>query len=219
MATAIHNTRNNTKAVLNVCFSYTARAEIVTAAQTLSAGVQEGLIHVEYISTVPSPPFVLLDEPGNCTVCRDIDGNLLEECMYTSGCPPLDILIRTSGEKRLSDFLLWQSAHSCFSFVDVLWPEFSAWDLYRTILFYQQNHAHIQERREAYERAKRQSQKELDLYELQKAGGGIASLRGALEKVEAERVQRTQHFLGVARQRQSDLIASLSTQEEEADRQ
>ena len=39
---------------------------------------------------------------------RDINGDLLEECMYTSGCPPLYILIRTSGEKRLSDFLLWQ---------------------------------------------------------------------------------------------------------------
>ncbi|ELR18859.1 dehydrodolichyl diphosphate synthase [Acanthamoeba castellanii str. Neff] len=180
MATAIHNTRNNSKYL-----------EMVTAAQTLSAGVQEGLINVE-----------------------DINGDLLEECMYTSGCPPLDILIRTSGEKRLSDFLLWQSAHCCLSFVDVLWPEFSAWDLYRTILFYQQNHAHIKERREAYERTKRQSQKELDLHELQKGSGGIASLHGALEKVEAERVQRTQHFLGVARQRQSDLIAGLCTQEE-----
>ena len=72
-----------------------------------------------------------------------------------------------------------------------------------------------QERREAYERTKRQSQKELDLHELQKGGGGgVASLHGALEKVEAERVQRTQHFLGVARQRQIDLIASLCTQEE-----
>lgn len=39
-----------------------------------------------------------------------------------------------------------QSAHCCLSFVDVLWPEFSAWDLYRTILFYQQNHAHIKVR-------------------------------------------------------------------------
>ncbi len=80
MATAIHNTRNNTKyvrprwillalgfgrlmnrvacrAVLNVCFSYTARAEMVTAAQTLSAGVQEGLINVEYISAIPSTGF------------------------------------------------------------------------------------------------------------------------------------------------------------------
>ena len=71
-----------------------------------------------------------------------------------------------------------------------------------------------QERREAYERTKRQSQKEHDLHELQKGGGGVASLHGALEKVEAERVQRTQHFLGVARQRQIDLIASLCTQEE-----
>ena len=80
MATAIHNTRNNTKyvgprrillalgfgrlmsrvvcrAVLNVCFSYTARAEMVTAAQTLSAGVQEGLINIECISANPSPRF------------------------------------------------------------------------------------------------------------------------------------------------------------------
>jgi len=100
--------------------------------------------------------------------CRDITEELLDDCLYTSGCPPLDVLIRTSGEKRLSDFLLWQvrvqtpttatsvpppntnifgtfnqSSFSCFSFVDVLWPEFSAWDLYQAILFYQQNHPHI----------------------------------------------------------------------------
>lgn len=90
-----------------MCFSYIARAEMVTAAQTLSAGVQEGLINVEYFSAIPSPRFFLLDD-ADMTVRRDINGDLLEECMYTSGCPPLDILIRTSGEKRLSDFLLWQ---------------------------------------------------------------------------------------------------------------
>lgn len=67
----------------------------------------------------------------------------MEKCLYTSQSPHPDLLIRTSGEVRLSDFLLWQTSYSCLSFVDVLWPEFSIWHLYGAILHYQRNYPSI----------------------------------------------------------------------------
>lgn len=168
MAKAICNTQHNKKAVLNVCFSYTSRAEIVNAAKTLTTGVYEGHIGPE-----------------------DITEELLDDCLYTSGCPPLDVLIRTSGEKRLSDFLLWQSSFSCFSFVDVLWPEFSAWDLYQAILFYQQNHPHIVKRRAEYARTKKQAQHQSD----------------AEQNTRSQ--QRRRGLLTIVAQRQSDFLETL----------
>ena len=53
------------------------------------------------------------------------------------GCPPVDILIRTSGESRLSDFLLWQLSHAQLQFTDVLWPAFSFWDLLKALVQWQ----------------------------------------------------------------------------------
>lgn len=67
----------------------------------------------------------------------------MEKCLYTSQSPHPDLLIRTSGEVRLSDFLLWQTSYSCLSFVDVLWPEFSIWHLYGAVLHYQRNYPSI----------------------------------------------------------------------------
>ena len=72
----------------------------------------------------------------------DIDEDLLEKCLYSKGSRDPDVLIRTSGEVRLSDFLLWQSSFSLLSFTKVLWPEFNVWDLYAAVLYYQQ-HFHI----------------------------------------------------------------------------
>ena len=73
----------------------------------------------------------------------DVTEDLLEQCLYTGESPPPDLLIRTSGEVRLSDFLLWQSSYSCLSFQDVLWPEFSVWNLFSSILQYQNNYSAI----------------------------------------------------------------------------
>ncbi len=56
---------------------------------------------------------------------------------FMQGCPPVDILIRTSGESRLSDFLLWQSGTAQLQFTDVLWPEFSFWDLLKALVLWQ----------------------------------------------------------------------------------
>lgn len=69
----------------------------------------------------------------------DIDEKLIEKCLYTGDSTPPDLLIRTSGEVRLSDFLLWQTSYSTIYFTPVLWPEFSLWDLCKAILHYQKN--------------------------------------------------------------------------------
>ena len=61
----------------------------------------------------------------------------LEAMLYTAPSPPVDLMIRTSGEKRLSDFLLWQSENAIIHFTSVLWPEFSLWHLLAAIFYYQ----------------------------------------------------------------------------------
>jgi len=78
-------TRNNHNAVLNVCCPYTSREEITSSLRQIVTEVENGQLDVE-----------------------DIDEGTIEERLYTKGCPRPDLLIRTSGVRRLSDFLLWQ---------------------------------------------------------------------------------------------------------------
>ena len=101
---------------LNLAVAYGGRAEIVDAAKKIAERVEEGEL-----------------EPG------EIDEGLFEKHLYTSHLPQPDpdLIIRTSGEARLSGFLLWQSAYSELFFLDVYWPEFRDIDLYRAIRSYQ----------------------------------------------------------------------------------
>ncbi|KAK3576990.1 hypothetical protein CHS0354_005998 [Potamilus streckersoni] len=121
VADAVNLSKHNTRAVLNVCFAYTSRDEISTAIRELAEGVQMGMLKES-----------------------DISEELLEKCLYTNKSADPDLLIRTSGEVRLSDFLLWQSSFSVLAFVKVLWPEFSIWHFYAAILHYQKNYDAIQ---------------------------------------------------------------------------
>ncbi|KAL3881697.1 hypothetical protein ACJMK2_028101 [Sinanodonta woodiana] len=121
VADAVNLSKHNTRAVLNVCFAYTSRHEISIAIRELAEGVQVGLLKES-----------------------DISEELLEKCLYTNKSADPDLLIRTSGEVRLSDFLLWQSSFSVLAFVKVLWPEFSIWHFYASILHYQKNHDAVQ---------------------------------------------------------------------------
>ena len=95
----------NTRLYLTIAISYGGRSEITEAARTLALKVKSGEI-----------------DPA------DIDEKALEDSLYTSGIPDPDILIRTSGEQRISNFLLWQLAYAEFVFLDVLWPDFSKQD-------------------------------------------------------------------------------------------
>ncbi|KAH9504932.1 hypothetical protein Btru_061091 [Bulinus truncatus] len=121
LAEAVSISSQNKRAILNVCFAYTARDDMCMAIREAAAAVKDGFIKKS-----------------------DISEELLEKCLYTCHSSPVDLLIRTSGELRLSDFLLWESSFSCLAFVKVLWPEFSVWHMYAAILHYQRNYNKIQ---------------------------------------------------------------------------
>ncbi len=103
---AEHRTKNNGRLNLVVAISYGGRQEITAAARRL---VREAL--------------------AGCIEPDSIDENALNDRLATAGIPDPDLLIRTSGEQRISNFLLWQSAYSELVFVDTLWPDFSKSDL------------------------------------------------------------------------------------------
>jgi undecaprenyl diphosphate synthase len=98
---AVTRTAGNQRMTLAIALNYGARAELVQAARTLAERVASGEI---------SP--------------AEIDEAMVEESLDTADLPPLDLLIRTSGEQRLSNFLLWQAAYAELLFVDTLWPDF-----------------------------------------------------------------------------------------------
>jgi len=137
LAKIVFNSRNNNKAILNVCFSYTSRDEICQALKDLGHGIEHEIIHF----------------------C-DVTEELFEKCLYQQN--DVDLLIRTSGEHRLSDFLLWQSSYSCLFFLSVLWPDFSWWHLYWTIIQYQKNYDRLVARRETHLYDRDKSHSELD---------------------------------------------------------
>lgn len=120
-AEAMIITENNNKATLNIAFSYTSRDEITHAIKDIAVGVKHADILPE-----------------------DVNENLISQCLYTYKSLNPDLLIRTSGEVRLSDFLLWQISNSCVYFTNVLWPEFGIWNLLSAIFYYQKCYSDLQ---------------------------------------------------------------------------
>ncbi|MFZ3482404.1 isoprenyl transferase [Sphingomonas sp. 3-13AW] len=100
---AVARTAHNSGSQLAIALNYGAQAEIVAAARQLAVRVRDGEIPVEAI-----------------------DEAAIESALTTRALPPLDLMIRTSGEVRLSNFLLWQAAYAELLFVDTLWPDFGA---------------------------------------------------------------------------------------------
>ncbi|TYP54278.1 isoprenyl transferase [Thermosediminibacter litoriperuensis] len=111
---SIELTSNNTGLILNVALNYGSRREIVRACKDICQMVASGQLN-----------------PG------DIDEKLFEKHLFTAGLPDPDLLIRPSGELRLSNFLLWQIAYSELWFCDTYWPDFKREDLINAILDYQ----------------------------------------------------------------------------------
>lgn len=107
-------TKNNSKTNLVLALSYGSQREILNAVKKIAQDVKQGKINVE-----------------------DIDEKIFENHLYTKDFPPVDLLIRTSGEVRISNFLLWQIAYAELQFLDIYWPDFTEEDLFQCILNYQ----------------------------------------------------------------------------------
>lgn len=108
-------TEQNCKMVLNLALSYGSRDEITLAVKKMISENREGKLGLD-----------------------DIDNNTIGRYLYTNNIPDPDLLIRTSGEYRMSNFLLWQMAYTELYFTDVLWPDFKKEDLLKAIAVYQQ---------------------------------------------------------------------------------
>ena len=98
----VEKSKNNNKMIVNLGINYGGRAEIVNAVNYI---LSQGL--------------------------NKIDEQMLSDCMYTCNMPDPDVIVRTSGEKRLSNFMLWQSAYSELIFIDDLWPDLKKETLYK----------------------------------------------------------------------------------------
>ena len=107
-------TKNNDGIVMNIALNYGGREEIVNAVKSVCADVQKGELNPQGITE-----------------------KVFSDYLYTGGQPDIDLLIRTSGEQRLSNFLLWQNSYSEMWFTNKLWPDFSIDDLHQAIIDYQ----------------------------------------------------------------------------------
>ena len=107
------SSKNNTGLNLQVAINYGGRDELIRAIRSLSIDVKEHTIDV-----------------------NDIDEATIEDYIDTKGIPDPDLLIRTSGESRISNFMLWQMAYTEFYFTDILWPDFNKVELMKAIEYY-----------------------------------------------------------------------------------
>ena len=110
----MERTKNNTGVVFNIALNYGGRDEMIKAVKTIAKQVQEEKIKIE-----------------------EIDENMISNNLYTKEQPDPDLLIRTSGEQRLSNFLPWQLVYTEFLFIDKNWPDFTEQDLDEAITEYQ----------------------------------------------------------------------------------
>ncbi len=107
-------TMNNTGIIMNIAVNYGSREEITTAVKEIAKNVSEGKV-----------------------ACEDITSQMISDSLYTKNQPDPDLIIRTSGEERISNFLLWQLAYSELWFTNKLWPDFNKNDLLDAIYDFQ----------------------------------------------------------------------------------
>jgi len=115
-------TKDNSESLLNIALSYTAREEISQAVMKVAGQLAQEEIDEE-----------------------DVTEEMVTKMLYTGDSPSPELLIRTSGETRLSDFMLWQASRSITYFSPVLWPDFSLWHLLSGILFFQRQNMKLGE--------------------------------------------------------------------------
>jgi len=110
----IEKTKDNDRMTLILALSYSSKVEIIEAVKTIATKVKNEELEL-----------------------NNIDENIFGNHLYTAGIPDVDLMLRTSGESRISNFLLWQLAYAELFFLDLLWPDFRRNDLFEAILSYQ----------------------------------------------------------------------------------
>ncbi len=115
LTVAMKKTQNNSKMTLVLALSYSGKWDITQAMRSIAKDVQDGKITVE-----------------------DIQQENINNYLNTSGIPDPELLIRTSGEQRISNFMLWQMAYTEFFITETLWPDFRKKDLYEALISYQE---------------------------------------------------------------------------------
>ena len=110
----IDKTKTNNRMTLTLALSYGSREEILNTVKKIAIKVKNNIISPE-----------------------NIDESVINEHLYTQNLPDVDLLIRTSGEQRISNFLLWQIAYAELYFTETLWPDFTEQNLYEAIIEYQ----------------------------------------------------------------------------------
>ena len=114
MEEAIERTKNNTSLIVNLAFNYGSRLEILDAVKKISQAVKDEKMGID-----------------------DITEDTIAQALYTKDLPDPDLLIRTSGEKRISNFLLWQLSYTELYFTEKFWPDFDTKEFKKAILDYQ----------------------------------------------------------------------------------
>lgn len=171
------------KAILNICFAYTGRHDIFQGVQHICRGVEHGTL-----------------QPG------DVTEDLISKSLYTEAHSQVDLLVRTSGETRLSDFLLWQTTLGCVQFQHVLWPDFSLYDLAWAILKYQSSLSRLAKARRWHDGA---------VQRLQDSADKVQGSADFSEQVQVDAASASEECRQARLERQQAFVAALGAKRRE----